>query len=48
MLQETIIIPFTHLHLDRKALGARPEVKIFIEDGKVKVDTGGSDERSFQ
>jgi ATP-dependent Clp protease ATP-binding subunit ClpC len=48
MLQETIIIPFTHLHLDRKALGARPEVKIFIEDGKVKVDTGSSDEMSFQ
>lgn len=48
MLQETIIIPFTHLHLDRKAPGARPEVKIFIKDGAVKVDAAGNDESSFQ
>jgi ATP-dependent Clp protease ATP-binding subunit ClpA len=45
LLQEAIIIPFTHLHLDRRATGARSEVNIFLEDGTVRVDT---DERSFQ
>ncbi|MGA9771023.1 MAG: ATP-dependent Clp protease ATP-binding subunit [Blastocatellia bacterium] len=53
ILQEAIIIPFTHLHLDRHATGARPEVKIFLEDGTVRVDaenvdTGNSDDRSFR
>jgi len=44
LLQETIIIPFTHLHLDRRAVGARPEVVISIENQSVKVDalTSGS------
>jgi ATP-dependent Clp protease ATP-binding subunit ClpA len=37
VLQETIIIPFTHLHLDRHALGARPEVLISIENQSVIV-----------
>jgi ATP-dependent Clp protease ATP-binding subunit ClpA len=37
VLQETIIIPFTHLHLDRHAVGARPEVVISIEDQSVRV-----------
>ena len=37
VLQETIIIPFTHLHLDRHALGARPEVVISIENQSVRV-----------
>ena len=37
VLQETIIIPFTHLHLDRHALGARPEVLISIENQSVRV-----------
>jgi hypothetical protein len=38
MLQETIIIPFTQLHLDRRATGARPALTISVEDGSVKVD----------
>jgi ATP-dependent Clp protease ATP-binding subunit ClpA len=37
LLQETIIIPFTHLHLDRHAVGARPEVVISIENQSVRV-----------
>ena len=42
VLQETIIIPFTHLHLDRHALGARPEVAISIENQSVIVGVQGS------
>jgi ATP-dependent Clp protease ATP-binding subunit ClpA len=44
LLQETIIIPFTHLHLDRHAVGSRPEIVISIENQAVKVDavTSGS------
>jgi ATP-dependent Clp protease ATP-binding subunit ClpC len=38
MLQETIIIPFTQLHLDRRATGARPAVVISVEGGSVRVD----------
>ena len=38
LLQETIIIPFTHLHLDRRATGARPAVMISVEDDSVRVD----------
>lgn len=38
MLQETMIIPFTQLHLDRRATGARPAVMISVEDGAIKVD----------
>lgn len=37
MLQETIIIPFTQLHLDRRAAGAKPAVTISVEDDSVKV-----------
>ena len=37
LLQETIIIPFTHLHLDRHAVGARPEVLIRVENEFVRV-----------
>ena len=37
ILQETIIIPFTQLHLDRHSSGSRPEVLILIKDGAVKV-----------
>jgi ATP-dependent Clp protease ATP-binding subunit ClpC len=43
MLQEAIIIPFTRLHLDRHAAGARPEVRIRMEDGAVRVDIESSD-----
>jgi ATP-dependent Clp protease ATP-binding subunit ClpC len=38
ILQETIIIPFTQLHLDRRATGARPSVMISVGDGAIKVD----------
>ncbi len=38
LLQETIIIPFTHLHLDRHVVGPRPEVSVRIEEKAVKVD----------
>jgi ATP-dependent Clp protease ATP-binding subunit ClpC len=45
MLQEAIIIPFTHLHLDRHAAtGARPEVSISLEGSAVKVEAQKSDE----
>lgn len=37
LLQETIIIPFTHLHLDRHPTGERPEVVIAIENQLVRV-----------
>ena len=37
LLQETIIIPFTNLHLDRHPVGARPEVVIGIENQMVRV-----------
>ena len=37
ILQETIIIPFTQLHLDRHSSGSRPEVLIAIKDGAVQV-----------
>jgi ATP-dependent Clp protease ATP-binding subunit ClpA len=37
LLQETIIIPFTHLHLDRHSAGERPEVVIDIENQSVRV-----------
>ncbi|HSE37598.1 MAG TPA: ATP-dependent Clp protease ATP-binding subunit [Blastocatellia bacterium] len=37
LLQETIIIPFTNLHLDRRAVGARPEVVISIENQMVRI-----------
>jgi len=37
ILQETIIIPFTQLHLDRHSSGSRPEVLIMIKDGAVRV-----------
>jgi ATP-dependent Clp protease ATP-binding subunit ClpC len=37
ILQETIIIPFTHLHVDRHPEGNRPEVTINLENGAVKL-----------
>jgi ATP-dependent Clp protease ATP-binding subunit ClpC len=37
ILQETIIIPFTHLHVDRHPEGDRPEVTINLENGAVKL-----------
>ena len=37
ILQETIIIPFTQLHLDRHSSGSRPEILIVIKDGAVQV-----------
>jgi hypothetical protein len=37
LLQETIIIPFTHLHLDRHAAGARPEIMISVENQAVRI-----------
>ncbi len=37
LLQETIIIPFTHLRLDRHVVGARPEVLVSIENQTVRV-----------
>jgi ATP-dependent Clp protease ATP-binding subunit ClpC len=39
LLQETIIIPFTQLHIDRHAVGARPEVVVRVENSTVKVDS---------
>lgn len=41
ILQETIIIPFTHLHVDRRPSGNRPEVTINLEDGAVKLAAAG-------
>jgi ATP-dependent Clp protease ATP-binding subunit ClpC len=35
--QETIVIPFTNLHVDRRAIGARPEVTVKVEAGSVRV-----------
>lgn len=39
LLQDTIIIPFTHLHLDRHVAGQRAEVAISIENQDIKVST---------
>jgi ATP-dependent Clp protease ATP-binding subunit ClpC len=36
--QETIVIPFTNLHVDRRAVGARPEVTVKVEAGDIHVD----------
>lgn len=38
VLQETIIIPFTQLRLDRHAVSARPEILISVKDRAVQVD----------
>jgi hypothetical protein len=35
--QESIVIPFTQLHIDRRAVGARPEVSIEVEGAAVRV-----------
>lgn len=40
LLQETIIIPFTKLHIDRRVAGARPEVRIHVEGNSIRVDSG--------
>jgi ATP-dependent Clp protease ATP-binding subunit ClpC len=46
ILQETIIIPFTDLHLDRRcAAGARQQVRICLEGGAVKVEAESEGER---
>jgi ATP-dependent Clp protease ATP-binding subunit ClpC len=37
LLQETIIIPFTQLHLDRHVVGVRPEVVISIDNQTIRV-----------
>ncbi len=42
VLQDAIIIPFTHLHLDRHTVGARPEVVISIENRSVRVGVRSS------
>jgi ATP-dependent Clp protease ATP-binding subunit ClpC len=38
LLQETIIIPFTHLHLDPRAISGRPQVVIAVENESVRVN----------
>jgi ATP-dependent Clp protease ATP-binding subunit ClpC len=38
LLQESIIIPFTQLRLDRQVVGTRPEILISVRDRAVKVD----------
>ena len=38
LLQEMIIIPFTQLHIDRHAVGARPEIAVRVENSAVRVD----------
>lgn len=38
MLQETMILPFTHLHIDRHTMGVRAEVTIRLEGDAVKVE----------
>lgn len=42
ILQETIIIPFTQLHLDRHASGSRPEVVIEVLEGVIRVSIKGT------
>jgi len=42
LLQETIIIPFTHLHLDAPEVDARHEVTISIENQSVSVSVHSS------
>lgn len=42
LLQETIIIPFTQLRLDRQVVGMRPEILISVRDRAVKVDVKSS------
>jgi ATP-dependent Clp protease ATP-binding subunit ClpA len=38
LLQDTIIIPFTQLHIDRHPVGARPEIAVRVENSAVRVD----------
>ena len=42
ILQETIIIPFTQLHLDRHASASRPEVVIEVLEGVIRVSIQGT------
>lgn len=35
--QETIVIPFTKLKIDRRTVGARPQISIYVEGGAVRV-----------
>jgi len=37
LLQETVVIPFTQLHLDRHSAGGRPEISIMVKDDSVIV-----------
>ena len=38
MCQEMIVIPFTNLHIDRRSVGARPEINVKVDSGSVSVD----------
>lgn len=42
LLQEMIIIPFTQLHIDRHAVGARPEVAVRVRNSEVRVESTGA------
>ena len=42
ILQETIIIPFTQLHLDRHSSASRPEVVIEVLEGVIRVSVQGT------
>ncbi len=42
LLQEMIIIPFTQLHIDRHAVGARPEVAVRVQNSAVRVESAGA------
>jgi ATP-dependent Clp protease ATP-binding subunit ClpC len=42
LLQETIIIPFTQLHIDRHAVGARPEVAVRVQNSAVRVESASA------
>lgn len=35
--QEAIVIPFTKLRIDRRSVGARPRISIYVEEGAVRV-----------
>lgn len=37
MWQEAIVIPFTKLRIDRRSVGARPRISIYVEGGAVRV-----------
>jgi ATP-dependent Clp protease ATP-binding subunit ClpC len=39
MWQEAIVIPFSHLHIDRRPSGPRPEISVRVEGGEVRLAT---------